>query len=76
MKNFDFLYRMQSEAYDNKTDKELEHMEALYEFEHAVGYDAEISKRLIKARSEAEKACERWLTITEVIAAAKAEGVI
>lgn len=76
MKNFDFLYRMQAEAYENKTDKELEHMAALDEFEKAEEHDVEITKRLIKAKSAADKACERWLAITEVIAIAKAEGVI
>lgn len=76
MKNLDFLYRMQAEAYENKTDKELEHMAALEELEKTEERDTETVKRLIRAKSEADKACERWHTITEVIAVAKAEGVI
>lgn len=76
MKNFDFLYHMQAEAYENKTDKELKHMSALWDMENAKEHDEEIVKRLIRAKAEADKACERWLTITEVIETAKAEGVI
>lgn len=76
MKNLDFLFRMQAEAYENKTDKELQHMEALWDMENTEEHDTETVKRLIRAKSEADKACERWLAITEVIAIAKAEGVI